>query len=119
MMDKFSTTIVIETTDVVTALDITRATSAALQTLPSVTAVYAGDPVAVRSKETKLEKHVRLFNAGAIDKFEFFSATMNYSSKLVAELSEIDHGVVLDRRRYLRQLAEQGKCWEEPQKRIS
>jgi hypothetical protein len=69
--------------------------------------IYAGEPVAVRRKETKLEKYVRLFNAHAIDKFEFFSATMNYSAKLVAESSGIDHGVVLDRRRYLRQLATQ------------
>jgi hypothetical protein len=106
-MDKFSTTIVIETTGVSTALDIRRAMSAALQTLSGVTAVYAGDPVAVRSKETKLEKHVRLFKAGAIDKFEFFSATMNYTATQVAEKSGIDHGVVLDRRRYLRQLANQ------------
>jgi hypothetical protein len=110
IFDKYSVTVIVETTDPLMAADIQRALRTAVDDVAvgDVT-VYAGDLVAVRRKETKLEKYVRLFNAGAIDKFEFFSATMNYSAKLVAELSGIDHGVVLDRKRYMRQLAAQAK----------
>lgn len=44
------------------------------------------------------------FEAGEIDKFDFYDATMNYPAKLVADVSGININVVKDRRRYLRQL---------------
>jgi hypothetical protein len=114
-MEKYSVTVVVETTDLLAAIDVRRAIRNAADDVyvSGAMTVYAGEPVAMRSKETKLEKFVRLFNAHAIDKFEFFSATMHYGSKHVAELSGIDHGVVLDRRRYLRQLAKQAEYQKE------
>jgi hypothetical protein len=53
---------------------------------------------------TLLERAVRLFNIGAMGKYEFYHATRHYSAKQVAEASGIDIDVVRDRRRYLRQL---------------
>jgi hypothetical protein len=48
---------------------------------------------------------------GEIDKFEFYAATMDHRVSTVVEATGIPAEVIQDRRRYLRQLAEQGRMW--------
>jgi hypothetical protein len=42
-----------------------------------------------------------------IDKYDFYEATMPFTPAFIAEVTAIDLAVIKDRRRYLRQLAEQ------------
>lgn len=44
------------------------------------------------------------WETGLIKKYDFYDLTMNYTPKLIAEVTGIEVEVVKDRRRYLRQL---------------
>jgi hypothetical protein len=55
--------------------------------------------------ETKLERLWRQWDAGEIEKYEFYASTMGYTVTQIYEVTGIDPWVILDRRRYLRQLS--------------
>lgn len=47
------------------------------------------------------------WEAGQIDKYEFYGETLKHRPSLIAEITGLDRAVIDDRRRYLRQLGEQ------------
>ena len=52
----------------------------------------------------KLQVLAAQFAAGEMDKYEFYEATMGFGIHAIHLATGIDHDVIRDRRRYLRQL---------------
>lgn len=65
--------------------------------------------IEVETAPQRLRELAASWEAKEIDKFEFYDATKGYRAELVAKVADIPVHVVRDRRRYLRQLAKQGK----------
>lgn len=62
--------------------------------------------IAQATKHFDLADAVADFQAARIEKYEFYARTADYPAAQVASAADIPIDVVLDRRRYLRQLAE-------------
>lgn len=79
-----------------------------------------GEAIRLAADKFGLVAAVNAFAAGEIEKYEFYAATASYPAELVSAAADIPLPVVLDRRRYLAQLAQMGddtdrRLWFDPQ----